>query len=177
MNKRYAFTKVLIAGALIVCDVALARESNDFVLPSGVRVHIVEEAFGEGHFKLTGCDESSQECLVNGHIPFGTALDHPSTYIKSLTVSYQGRSYSLDASDMYDAWGSRPLEVKGVVRYFGGKCVDVKNCGFRGLFSDGAGTFVAEWRIVDGRSIRTVLTDSSDVVDLFMKQIDPPDIE
>lgn len=75
---------------------------------------------------------------------------------------------------MYDAWGNRPLEVKGAIRYFGGRCSDVKNCEFRGIFSDGVGTFVAEWRVVDGVPIRDVLTDSSDIIDLFMHNIDPP---
>jgi hypothetical protein len=78
---------------------------------------------------------------------------------------------------MYNAWGSRPLEFIGSVRYFGGKCVDAKNCSFRGLFSDAGGSFVAEWRVINGVSTRTVLTDSSDVVSLFMKNIDPPEYE
>jgi len=36
---------------------------------------------------------------------------------------------------------------------------------------------VAQWEIVDGVSVRTVLTDSDDIVDLFMHNIDPPDDE
>jgi hypothetical protein len=76
---------------------------------------------------------------------------------------------------MYDAWGGRPLEYKGTIRYFGGKCSDQKNCQFRGIFSDGAGSFVAEWRIVGGVPTRTVLSGSDDIVHLFMKNIDPPE--
>jgi hypothetical protein len=78
---------------------------------------------------------------------------------------------------MYDAWGARPLEHPGAVRYFGGKCIDSANCQFRGLFSDAAGSFVAEWRVVNGISVRTVLTSSDDVVSLFMKKIDPPEYD
>ena len=101
----------------------------------------------------------------------------PRTYLKSISVSYRNKSYSLDASDMYDAWNGRPLEYKGTVRYFGGKCFSTKDCQFRGLFSDGASSFVAEWRVVNGKPIRTVLTSSGDVVNLFMKNIDPPEYE
>jgi hypothetical protein len=36
---------------------------------------------------------------------------------------------------------------------------------------------VAEWRVVNGTAVRTVLTDSHDVVTLFMKNIDTPDFE
>ena len=52
-----------------------------------------------------------------------------------------------------------------------------KNCQFRGLFSDAAGSFVAEWLIVDGLAIRTVLTSNNDVVNLFKKNIDPPEFD
>lgn len=105
---------------------------------------------------------------MTGHIPFGTDAGLPKTFVKEINISYQGQSYLLDASDMCNAWGKRPLEVKGSVRYFGGRCFDGKNCEFRGLFSDGAGTFVAEWRIVNGTPVRTVLTSSNDVVNLFI---------
>jgi len=99
----------------------------------------------------------------------------PKTYVKSITISFKGQEYSLDASDMYDAWGSRRLEYPGVIRYFGCNCFDKTNCQLRGIFADGAATFVAEWRIIDGRSVRTVFAFDDDIVDLFMKNIDPPE--
>ena len=43
---------------------------------------------------------------------------------------------------------------------------------FRGLFSDAAGTFVAEWKIVNGSAARTVLTNSDDVVGVIMAGLD-----
>ena len=151
------------------------QQSIAFLLPSGVRVEIVEAAFNKALFKVSKCGVHAPACLINGHVPFGNDSELPKTYTKSITVSYQGQSYSLDVSDMYDAWGDRPLEVKGVIRYFGGKCFDAKNCQLRGVFSDAAGSFVAEWRIVGGVSVRTVLTNSNDVVKLFMQHIDPPE--
>ena len=45
------------------------------------------------------------------------------------------------------------------------------------MFSDAAGSFVAEWQIVNGISTRTVLTSSNDVVHLLMEHIDPPEYE
>lgn len=166
---------------MLICSIASASALADteavFTLPSGVKVKIIEAPFKKKLFKVSGCTENSAICRINGHVPFGSALELPKTYVKSISVSYQGRSYFLNASDMYDAWGERPLEVKGAVRYFGGKCADVKNCQFRGLFSDAAGSFVAEWQIVNGLSNRTVLTDSNDVVNLFMQHIDPPEFE
>jgi len=156
---------------------ALADTEAMFTLPSGVSVKITEATFQKKLFKVSGCAEGSTSCRINGHTPFGSALEMPKTYVKSILISYQGQSYSLNASDMYDAWGGRPLEHKGTIRYFGGKCFDTKNCQFRGLFSDGAGSFVAEWRIANGLSNRTVLTDSNDIVNLFMQHIEPPEFD
>jgi hypothetical protein len=174
MNKTLAKFLLLLA---LIPSAAIAETKATFTLPSGVKVEIVEAPFEKGHFKVEGCAEQGGKCRINGRVPFGTVFGLPKTYVKRISVSFQGRSYSLNSQDMYDAWGHRPLEYKGVVRYFGGKCYDSENCQFRGLFSDAAGSFVAEWRIVNGESIRTVLTDSDDITNLFMKNIDPPAFE
>jgi hypothetical protein len=69
---------------------------------------------------------------------------------------------------------NRPLQAKGGIRYFGGSCSDAKNCVFRGLFGDGANSYVAEWVIFDGVSSRTVLSGDDDLFELFEKHMDPP---
>ncbi len=72
-------------------------------------------------------------------------------------MTFQGKTYALDASDMYDAWNNRSFEIKtpkGVYRYFDGKCFK-RACRFHGEFSDAAGSFNVEWRIVNGRPFRT----------------------
>jgi hypothetical protein len=117
---------------------------------------------------LPGVDVRYFNYLFRTACPFGL----PSTYVKSITVTVKGRLYSLDVADMYNAWGSRPLEYKGVIRYFGGTCLDSENCRFRGVFSDAAGSFGAEWYIIKGLAIRTVISSSSDIIQLFAKHID-----
>ena len=154
-----------------------ADKASTFTLPSDVDVTIIESVFQVSKFDVEGCSTRSPICRINGRIPYGAAFGLPKTYVKSIMISFQGASYALDVKDMYNAWGNRPLEHNGAVRYFGGKCFDKKNCQFRGLFSDAAGSFVAEWLIVDELAIRTILTSSNDVVSLFMKNIDPPEID
>ncbi len=174
---RRFFIVLIIIVALSAKARAQTETTATFNLPSGVTVAITEAPFDKSKFTVSGCTGHNSSCLINGHIPIGgDSAQLPMTYVKSITVSFKGQSYSLDASDMYDAWGNRPLELKGV-RYFGGQCIEISYCQFRGLFSDASGTFVAEWVIVDGKSIRTVLTGSDDIVDLFMKHIDPPEYE
>ena len=152
-----------------------ADTTTTFTIPSGVEVKIVEATFKKSLFKVEGCLDKDSVCRINGRTPFGTSFGLPKTYLRKLSILFKGKSYLLDVSNMYNAWGSRPLEYPGKVRYFGGKCFDINNCQFRGLFSDAAGSFVAEWRIVNGKQLRTVLTDSDDIVNLFMEHIDPPE--
>jgi hypothetical protein len=154
-----------------------AAVPGQFQLPSGVAVRIIEAPFKLKNSRVEACGPGAPACLINGHVPFGAAFGVPHTYVKSITVEYEGQTHELDTSDMYDAWGRRPLEYKGVIRYFGGRCTDAHNCRFRGLFSDAAGAFVAEWLVLNDRAVRTVLTDSNDVVHLFMTNIDPPEFE
>ena len=156
---------------------ALADTTATFTLPSDVDVTIVESVFDKAMFKVERCSSngwgSGSICRINGRVPYGMDINVPKTYVKSITISYQGTSYAFDVTDMYNAWGDRPLHYPGGVRYFGGKCFDKKHCQFRGLFSDAAGSFVAEWWIVDAVAIRTVLTGSRDVVRLFGENIEP----
>lgn len=159
------------------CSVAGEQaRTTVFVLPSKVRVSVVEAAFSTRNFKVEGCGGESESCLVDGRAPFGVVGELPRSYVEKLQVSYAGKTYVLDSSDMYDAWGGRKLSVNGI-RYFGGECTDAGNCEFRGVFADGAASFAAEWKIVSGRPSRTVLTDSGDIVDLFLRNIDPPTFE
>lgn len=173
MIRLFLFVTLLSTILVFETNVAFAAK---FTLQSGPQIEIVEEPFNNT-FKVLGCSDKDKTCLINGHIPFGSDATLPKTFVKRIGITYRGQSYSLDVSDMYNAWGSRPLEVKGVVRYFGGKCFDAKNCQFRGIFSDGAGSFVAEWKIINGIPLRTVLTNSSDIMNLFLHHIDPPEFE
>ena len=169
---------MLTALMLMLLQVASATDSGAaFTLPSGVMVRIVELPFKASEWRIEGCGTPQTACRINGHLPFGVDRGLPGTYVKSITVEFKGQRHALDASGMFNAWGGRPLEYKGVVRYFGGRCFEPRNCHFRGLFSDGAGSFVAEWQVVNDHVLRTVLTDSIDVVHLFASNIDPPEYE
>jgi hypothetical protein len=173
MNMTLRLPLFFAVSTLLAAAPASADTAAIFELPSGVAVRIIEAPFKASLFKLEGCADQDSACRINGRVPFGTPFGLPKTYVKSIIVSFRTRSYSLDASDMYDAWGARDPEIPGVIRYFGGRCLNAKHCRFRGLFSDAAGTFVAEWLVVNGISVRTVLTASGDVIRLFTQNIDP----
>ena len=169
--------KITISAILILCFASLQAKADDikeFKLDSGIKVTIEEAPFDPKGHEIINCKGSEMPCLIDGGFPYGTDFSLPRSYLKKLIITYEGKSYSLDSSHMFNAWGNRPLEVKGVIRYLGGHCYDSKHCALRGLFSDAAGSYVAEWVVINGVPSRTVLTSSDDVVHLFMKNIDPP---
>ena len=90
---------------------------------------------------------------------FGTDSIIPHTVLKKLTVIQGAKRTPLDVSFMYDPWFERLDKSRFKVRvYHGGGLV------LTGLFSDAAGSYVAEWLVVDGIGVRTLLSNESSVV-------------
>ena len=155
-------------------DALAADAIVEFVLPSKVQVRIVEAPFETSAQTY----DPSKPCLVDGRIPFGVDCTKPNSYVKSISVQVAGRRVELEAGSMYNAWEGRPLSPKPLpgrksnFRYFGGGCATEDYCVFRGLFSDAAGTFVAEWVVMNGVSARTILSNSSDIKGRITSNID-----
>lgn len=92
---------------------------------------------------------------INGKPVFGADGNIPTFVLTKATLKINDQSFILDVSDMYNPWyGTKPYE----------KLFSIKEDGnhiyFRGLFSDGAGSYGAEWLIIDDSCIRTILTKS-----------------
>jgi hypothetical protein len=164
-----SYTFFLVA-VCIPCHPALAEKIVRLVLPNSVSVEIVEGAFDTGRFKIEKCN-TEEGCLINGYPVFGVSFDLPKTYVKEIKARIRGKEYDLDTRGMFDAWGDRPLKFNGGIRYFGSSCSGAI-CLLQGIFSDGAGTFVAEWMVTEGRAFRTIITDDSGIIELFKKNID-----
>ena len=154
--------------------VAKSEDIKEFNLGKGITVQIEEAIFIPKNHKIENCNGSKTPCSIDGMLPFGTTSKMPKTYVKLLSLSVGSKTYRLDTSGMYNAWGNRPLEYKGTIKYLGAHCYDENNCALRGLFSDAAGAFVCEWVIINGHSFRTVISPSDDIGHLFMRNIDPP---
>lgn len=158
------------AALFFISAFAFAEDTvASFKLGSGHKVSIVEAPFVDSKLKYS----ESAPCLVNGHISFGTDCSAPTTYVKSISVELRRKTLKLDASHMFNAWGTRHFssyEGKPVT-YFVGACPSKDLCYFRGLFSDGAGTFVAEWKVFQGATTRTVISSDEEFISLFMKSM------
>lgn len=92
-------------------------------------------------------------CLIDGKPVFGTDWDIPRTVLQNGVILVGGREVALDVSCMYnpmlEEFGKR-LQAREVE---GGHVVS-------GRFSDAAGSYTAEWLIVEGASVRTSLRRS-----------------
>ncbi len=90
---------------------------------------------------------------------FGTDGGTPHTKLKKLTLLQGNEKTSLEVSCMYDPWFEQVdrSRFKVVVR-------NRRRVVLTGVFSDAAGSYVAEWLIVDGLGVRTLLSNDPSVV-------------
>jgi len=152
-----------------------ATEVKKYDLGNGVLLELLEVPFVKENHKISPCSYSKESvCLIDDQIAFGIAGNMPKKEFEYIKLNVDGKEYRLDSSGMFDAWGSRPLKYDDDTVYFVAVCHDADNCTARGLFSDAAGSFVAEWQIQSGAAQRTVLTYEDDIVNLFIQHIHPP---
>lgn len=138
-------------------------------------VEILERDFLPSEHKLVGCKDYDGNCRIDGRFPIGATGVVPNTYVHRISVTAWGHRYVLPSEGMYDAWGkNRSEDLQSNVRHFGGHCVTPTDCVFRGVFSDGAETYVAQWEIVAGHAERTILTSEPDIVNVILANIDGP---
>ena len=164
---------------LFVGTPANADEGSTLTLDLGknVTAKVSQRPFDGAQVRIEQCRDGAGICRINGGTPFGISSGLPRTVLAKLTVTVGGRTYELDTSNMYDAWGKRQQEARQVSQFLAAACYDQANCVVRGLFSEGAHAYVAEWAIVDGKASRTMLTGSNDVVELFDRKLAPPAFE
>jgi hypothetical protein len=129
--------------------------------------------------KLDYCKDKTVG-LVNGTTPFGEGGNPyaiPFSYLAKLSLHVKGKIYLLETTNMYNAWGDRPLEYNGR-KYMAAHCYDPDTCLLRGIFSETSGAYIAEWEIRNGKPIRRILSDAPDLVQFFMRGgVNPPVFE
>ncbi len=162
----FTTTIFLLSGG--ITWITWADEVYTVAISDSIQVQIVEAPFHPNEHLISLCPDSELLCLIDGEIPYGAQFYLPQTYLKNLTLIVGGSRYKLDTSNMYDAWRLRPS-----VHNLSADCSDAKSCTLRGLFADGANTYAAEWQVTEGRSRRTLLTSSEEIVSRFTLEIVP----
>jgi hypothetical protein len=160
-----------LAGAATAADDELTAS---YEFGKNTKVTLLEKVFDPRQARVETCRGGAGVCRINDAIPFGVSSGMPKTFLAKVTLEVDRKTYTLDSGGMYNAWGKKPGDGQGTAQRLSAQCFDAYNCIVRGLFSETAGAYIAEWAIVDGHASRTMLTGSRDVVELFKKHIEPP---
>lgn len=101
---------------------------------------------------------------INGKPVFGTDGEMPKYTLTKASVLFKGRSYQLPVSDMYNPWFGQKMDKEfvhlKVVSY---------TLAIQAVFSDGAGSYLAEWKIEGDSAKRTLLTADDALVTGFFQ--------
>ncbi len=142
---------IIITPTRIFAD--LSDESFTIPLGKGMSLHMTVAQFSDKKHKITKCQilEWSGICLVDDKPVFGTDWDLPRNQLVKATFKIGTNKISLDVSCMYNPWFDKPnpKDFK-VTKAEGGHVIT-------GHFSDGAGSYEAEWLVIQNSSIRTHL--------------------
>jgi hypothetical protein len=125
-----------------------------------IKLSITAKPFNPDGHEIQKCKIIEWEgiCLIDGRPVFGADMDLPKTVVDKAIVQVGARTIPLDTTCMFNPWFRKPSNDQFEINLIeGGFAV-------RGFFSDGAGSYVAEWRIIDGASVRTILTNDEAIL-------------
>jgi hypothetical protein len=118
---------------------------------------VLERALFKAAGNVLKFDKEKSLHSINGQPAFGTDVELPRYTLTKAILLLNGRYYQLKVSGMYNPWvgdGAAYYPRKEAFRLVkAGRVYKLK-----GMFSDGAGGYVAAWQITDKVATRTVLT-------------------
>jgi hypothetical protein len=124
-----------------------------------INLSVTAKPFNAKDHEIEKCKINEWEgiCLIDGRPVFGADIQLPKTVLDKAIVQVGAWTIPLETTCMFDPWFRKPSNDQFEINLIEG--------GFtvRGFFSDGAGSYVAEWRIIDGGSVRTILTNDETI--------------
>jgi hypothetical protein len=147
-----------IVAALIVTSGQSRSATNTYTIPlkNEMSLELTADPFDPAKHRVTECDLSGFKgiCLIDDKPVFGTDWTLPRSQLLKASVKIGTDLIDLDVSSMYNPWFEKPdprdFNAESV---YGGYRI-------RGFFSDAAGSYHAEWFIVQGKSVRTMLANA-----------------
>ena len=129
--------------------------SNSYTIPLGnsMSLQMTVVPFHAKKHKVKKCQilDWSGVCLIDEKPVFGTDWELPINQLIKATVKIGSNTINLDVSCMYNPFLGKPDRQNFIVEEVEGGYL------IRGSFSDGAGSYEAEWFIIQNRSVRTKL--------------------
>ena len=140
----------VILGVEFQSDVSLKLRPN-------VVLNLRASIFDASRHKITKTNPGGVR-LIDGKQFFGTDLTVPKTQLDSAAIVIGETRVALDVSHMFNPWVNAPSPERFTLTPYEDGWL------LAGAFSDGGGAYVARWRILNGTSIRGILTDDDDIM-------------
>jgi hypothetical protein len=96
---------------------------------------------------------------INDKIIFGTDRDLPKSKLKKAILNIGGKIIRLEIDGMYNPWFGNEIN-KNLIKFV----IENDFLKLKILFSDGAGSYLAEWIIFKNSSTRTILSNEEDII-------------
>lgn len=130
-------------------------------LTSGITILATISEFDPNKHEIDSCNFGKRwgVCLVDNELIFGTDWEMPKTKLEKMILNLNNVTINLDVTGMFNPTSDFVLR-NGQFR------IQEIGAGLQvtGLFSDGAASYLAEWQIVKGHSIRTMLTNNENLL-------------
>ena len=168
MSKFIIFIIFLVFGFKIniFSQVSSFIDNVVFDFSDGTKLHLFASVFDSTKHSIKYCKilDWSGVCLIDEKPVFGTDWDIPKITLDRAYLEINNKKIELEVTGMYNPWFREPQK-----KFF--SVIKWAKSGFiiRGYFSDGAGGYVAEWQIIAGVSIRTILSNDDDIVMRFFQ--------
>ncbi|SRR6266568_5506935 len=154
--KGYFFLSALILISQPVHALTNAKEITIELSPTA-KLRLGKSEFDPKKHALSTCKvldwKPDPVCVIDGKPIFGTDWSMPTSKLDYARLEINGKPIDLDVSCLYNPWS-------GETRSKAGFALQETEGGWvlRGEFSDGAGYYSVRWLIINGVSVRTLIT-------------------
>jgi hypothetical protein len=151
---------LILAFSLLFCFGPAYSQESVLELSKEVKLHLYVARFDSSKHSIEKCKVLDWVgiCLIDKRPVFGTDWELPVSSLDSAKVEINNLLIGLEVSSMFNPWHGRIRQENFVLEK------GEKGLMINGRFSDGAGAYVAQWRIISNKSIRTVLSDDEGVM-------------
>jgi hypothetical protein len=150
---------IILCLLLFVCRTVAQQETSSVTLESNISLIGIIEPFQINNHTFDTCDTGlgwKSICLIDHAIWFGcdAGMELPKYQLVKLSIKIENKVIGLDVLGMFNPNFTNKLKKeqfkleKAEVGYL-----------LNGWFSDGAGGYTAQWKIIKGKSFRTKITN------------------
>ena len=165
---------ILVLGITFFCLQNLYSQRLKFVehvvfeFDHNIKLHMIASLFDSTKHNIQHCNilDWSGVCLIDGAPFLGTDWEMPKSVLKRAYIEINGKEIELETFGMYNPWF-----VYTKKEFFSVEGWTESGWIVRGFFSDGAGSYVAEWKIINGASIRTILSNDEYLIAKFYNEM------